>query len=127
MKSVGDRIKSLRIALGMTQEELGEKLHVRKQTVYKWEKDINIPDADTVKQLSYALNCSADFLVGKTDKPSEKVLENDIVKIKVEKESYPYDLTPEQVDLLINKLRSYDFNIDKIIKAVQNNEIDREF
>jgi len=35
---IGERIKELRIARGLTQEELGEKVGVQKAAIYKYEK-----------------------------------------------------------------------------------------
>lgn len=43
--SVGGNIRTLRIAKGMTQEELGKSIGTTKQNIYKYEKGIveNIP------------------------------------------------------------------------------------
>ena len=40
----GERIKAKRTELGMTQEELAEKLHVSRSTVSNWEIDRNYSD-----------------------------------------------------------------------------------
>lgn len=58
--TVGDRIKSAREAIGMTQSELGKICGVTKQTIFKYENNIitNIP-LDKLKLISIALNVSA--------------------------------------------------------------------
>ena len=38
MKTMGMRIRSKRVELGLTMEELGEKLGVQRQAINKWEK-----------------------------------------------------------------------------------------
>ena len=38
--AIGDKIKRLRKALGLTQTELGEKLGVKTNAVSKWEESI---------------------------------------------------------------------------------------
>jgi len=44
MSTIGQRIKEKRIELGLTQAELGEKLHVTDRAVSKWELDAGNPD-----------------------------------------------------------------------------------
>ncbi|XCY64159.1 helix-turn-helix transcriptional regulator [Streptococcus iniae] len=38
MKTIGDRIKELRLNAGLTQTQLAEKLAITNQAVSKWEK-----------------------------------------------------------------------------------------
>ena len=47
-----NRIKDLRQAQGLTQEELGKKLNVQKSAISKYEKGIVIPNGDVLKRLS---------------------------------------------------------------------------
>ena len=44
MNSVGRNIARLRLARGMTQERLAQRMGVTPQAVSKWENDINYPD-----------------------------------------------------------------------------------
>ena len=41
MKNIGKSISSYRKNLGMTQEELAEKLHISAQAVSKWENGVS--------------------------------------------------------------------------------------
>lgn len=63
----GNRIKELRKELNLTQEGLGNILHVTKQSVSKWERGTNIPEPPILKQLANMFNCSTDYLLGTTD------------------------------------------------------------
>ena len=44
MKTIGEKINTLRKQRNMTQDELAEKMGVSSQAVSKWEKDLSIPD-----------------------------------------------------------------------------------
>ena len=61
--SIGKRIQAGRKALGLTQEQLAEKLSVSGQAVSKWESDISCPDITTLPQLADILGVSVDELL----------------------------------------------------------------
>ena len=68
----GDRIKNLRINNKMTLEEVGEKIGVSKQTLYKYENNIitNIP-SDKIEGLARVFNISPAVIMG-WDKDDEQ-------------------------------------------------------
>lgn len=68
----GDRIKNLRINNKMTLEEVGEKIGVSKQTLYKYENNIitNIP-SDKIEGLAKIFNISPAVIMG-WDKDDEQ-------------------------------------------------------
>lgn len=68
----GDRIKNLRINNKMTLEEVGEKIGVSKQTLYKYENNIitNIP-SDKIEGLAKVFNISPAVIMG-WDKDDEQ-------------------------------------------------------
>lgn len=43
---MGEAIRKARTEAGLSQQELGERLRVVRQTVSKWEKGASVPDAD---------------------------------------------------------------------------------
>ena len=119
---LGDRIKQRRVALDLTQEELGNKIDASKFTVSKYERDVNEPDMATLSKLSDVLECSIDFLAGKTDVPNAYHHEyNDEEVGKVELD-YPYRLTPEEVKEMVETLKKYHFDIDALIKDMREKE-----
>lgn len=65
---MGDRIKELRLSCGMTQEELGNKVGVKKAAVQKWESGIteNLKRS-IIEELSKIFDVSPSYLMGMTD------------------------------------------------------------
>ena len=51
----GENLKTLRKKKGFSQEELATRLHVVRQTISKWEKNLSVPDADTLIRLAEIL------------------------------------------------------------------------
>ena len=72
----GNKIMKLRKQLGLSQEELAEKLGVARQTISKWELGETAPDLKQSKELSKIFNVSLDELT-----------DNDIKEVLVEKVS----------------------------------------
>ena len=65
MKSVGDRIKELRVARGLSQEELGAKIGIQRAAVQKYEKGTvtNIP-RDKIELMANFFEVSPAYLYG---------------------------------------------------------------
>lgn len=60
---LNEKILSLRKKLGLSQEELAEKLNVSRQAVSRWEVGSAQPDASNVLQLSKLFGVTADYLL----------------------------------------------------------------
>lgn len=60
----GENLKTLRKQKGFSQEELATRLHVVRQTISKWEKNLSVPDADTLILLAEILEVSVSELLG---------------------------------------------------------------
>lgn len=60
--SLGRFIRQRRNYMGITQEELAEKMHVSKSAIAKWETDAGIPDRDNLYRLSEIMNVTVDDL-----------------------------------------------------------------
>lgn len=90
--TVGDRIKERREYLGISQIDLAKRIHVLKQTLYKYETNIttNIP-SDKIEEIAKILNVSPCYLMGWENKEeSPKIMQyyerlNDIGKHEAEK------------------------------------------
>ncbi|MDH6366702.1 MULTISPECIES: helix-turn-helix transcriptional regulator [unclassified Breznakia] len=59
-----ENLKNLRKQNGFSQEELASRLHVVRQTISKWEKNLSVPDADTLIRLAEILDVSVSELLG---------------------------------------------------------------
>ena len=84
-KSIGDKIKELRISLQLTQEELATSASTTKQTIHKYETGIisNIP-ASKIKAIADKLQTTPAYLMGwedvleeETNEPLGKVQKRD--------------------------------------------------
>lgn len=60
---IGNQIALLRKAKGLTQSELGERLHVTYQAVSKWECGESLPDISLLVDLANILQTSVDYLL----------------------------------------------------------------
>ena len=63
MRDIGKNIRELRCARGLTQEELGERLHVTRQTVSNYENGRTRPDIDLLLDIAAALDTDANALL----------------------------------------------------------------
>lgn len=68
--TVGEKIKTLRKSIGLTQTELGQRVGVQKNAVSKWEcgRVEDIPTS-TIKQLAGLFNVPASYLIDDDSKP----------------------------------------------------------
>lgn len=68
-KTTGEIISSIRREKGFTQKELAEQLNVTDKAVSKWERDIALPDINTLPKLAEILDITIEELI--TAKPQK--------------------------------------------------------
>lgn len=85
---LGNKIKELRKAQNINQNELAEKLFVSRQTISNWENDKSYPDIQSVLLLSEIFDVSVDTL-----------LKGDVEKME--------RIVTEQMQADINKMNAY--------------------
>lgn len=83
--SIGQRIKSRREELGMSQEDLAHKIGYKsKSSINKIELDIQQLRQSKIKQIADALETTTDYIMGwsekKNDEPKEKYDITDLIK-----------------------------------------------
>ena len=61
---LGENLKNIRIAVGITQVELAKKLGVTKQSVSNWENGNIQPSVEMITKISEVLNVKSDVLLG---------------------------------------------------------------
>ena len=69
-----DKLLDLRKKAGLSQEELGNKLDISRQTVSKWEMGKSTPELDKLVSLSEIFNVSLDELVKDIEIPKEPLI-----------------------------------------------------
>ena len=79
--SLGNNIFELRKKERISQEKLGERVGVTRQTVSNWELDQTVPDANQLLALSKALNTSIDILV---ENDIQNLLEQKVDNVETE-------------------------------------------
>lgn len=76
---IGNQIKKYRNELGLSQEELADKIFVTRQTISNWENEKNYPDIKSLVMLSNLFNISLDNLVkGDLEEMKKQIKESDI-------------------------------------------------
>ena len=68
--TVGEKIQFYRKKIGISQEELGQKLFVSRQTISLWEMDKTLPTVDNLVRLREIFSVSIDDILSEAD-PSE--------------------------------------------------------
>jgi len=57
-------MRELRQEKGWTQEQLAEKLFVKRRTVSGWETGTNEPPLEMIVKIAIALDCDPNYLLG---------------------------------------------------------------
>ena len=75
-----ENLKTLRKQKGFSQEELASRLHVVRQTISTWEKNLSVPDADTLIRLAEILEVSVSELLGSKIETKNGNVTNDVAE-----------------------------------------------
>ena len=67
MSIFSERLRDLRLEHGMTQEEVGKIIGVKRYSIYGYEKGNNYPEVPGLITLADYFGVSIDYLVGRTD------------------------------------------------------------
>ena len=76
--TLGGKLKSARKSVGLTQEQLAEKLLVSRQAITKWEADKGMPDIENLKRISKLLDISIDYLLDSGENIDLSVMREEI-------------------------------------------------
>ena len=76
--TLGEKLKSARKRVGLTQEQLAEKPLVSRQAITKWEADKGMPDIENLKRISKLLDISIDYLLDSGENIDLSVMREEI-------------------------------------------------
>ena len=76
-----ENLKMLREKHGFTQQRLADALHVTKNSISHYERNISMPDIDILCGMADIFDVSLDYLLGRTDYN----LPNHLLKKRIEK------------------------------------------
>lgn len=62
--TIGENIKRIRKERGLSQKELGERLHMTQSAIWQFESDKTSPKSETIKKIANALGVTPFELVG---------------------------------------------------------------
>ncbi|WP_339212998.1 helix-turn-helix domain-containing protein [Solibacillus sp. FSL W8-0372] len=68
---IGARIKEQRQKNRYTQKMLADKVSASPQVISNWERGYTDPSAEDISRLSEVLDCSSDYLLGKSNNPTQ--------------------------------------------------------
>lgn len=68
----GEKIKAKRKAMGLSQEDLAEKLGVTRQAVSKWEMDRAQPTTSNLRELARVFSVDMAYFIGEDDSKKEE-------------------------------------------------------
>lgn len=88
--TVGEKIQKYRKGLGLSQEELGQKLLVSRQTISLWEKDQTVPTIDNLMRLSETFEISVDEILHSENKEQNAEIQPN--------ESYRFTFSNEELN-----------------------------
>ena len=91
--TIGQRIAQKRKELGLSQEDLGERLGVSRQAIYKWESDQTLPEVEKLVRLSKLFFVTVGWLLGAEEDTSSL---DTIMKAPDDSR----ELTPRQIQMV---------------------------
>ena len=81
--SVGDRIKNIRMNLGMTQDEFGQIFGTSKHSVSNWETGKNLPSKSSLLQIAEYSDLSVEELLNGKRSTALEVDENEEINMEI--------------------------------------------
>lgn len=73
----GEYLKKLRTENNLSQEKLGEKLGLSRQSISKWEQGNAVPDIENIMKLAKLYNVSVDSILNGEEDKKEEILKEE--------------------------------------------------
>lgn len=73
MEIVGQRLRTLRESVGLSQNKLAGMIGVRQSSINRYENGQSVPSIQTFRWYANYFDVSMDYIFGRTDKPQGKL------------------------------------------------------
>lgn len=103
MKKFGDRLKELRKEKELSQGELAKKFNTGKASICNYEKNIRLPDANTITRYAQFFEVSVDYMLGITNNRNENLNPADGY-IKIIEKAKEKNISPERLNQILDFL-----------------------
>ena len=100
---IGERLSELRKDVGMSQQELADRLSLTKYTISSYEREKTMPSDEIKIELAKIFNVSLDYLLGLIDEPAPYKRNEGYIKI-------PENMPKQAIEVLqiyANALKEY--------------------
>lgn len=105
---MSERIKERRIAMGFTQEELGQKLGLQKSAIAKYENGrVKNIKRSVISSMAEFLECSPAYLMGWDDSPTSQETNEDIRRIARAHKQMPEDVKKQFMKIVTDSFDVY--------------------
>ena len=115
----GKKLMELRVAKGITQEELASALDISNKTISKWENDVSGPDLTMLVKLADYFEVSTDVLLGRKEEKKVdigSVIENEFAGLDVN------DMIPSSFEIaektLIAEMNRFPYQLNLNDKSI---------
>lgn len=95
----GEKLKTVRLSLNLSQSELSEKTGISERSLYTYEQTGILPRSNNLRKLADALNVSVSYLLDEEETDPNKNINHDIF-IANSKNQYGYKGAREATELL---------------------------
>lgn len=95
----GEKLKTVRLSLNLSQSELAEKTGISERSLYTYEQTGILPRSNNLRKLADALNVSVSYLLDEEETDRNKNIDHDIF-IANSKNQYGYKGAREATELL---------------------------
>ncbi len=102
--TIGERIAGLRKQQGLSQEGLGEKMGVSRQSISKWEADASLPEIEKLVAMSRLFGVSVGYLLGVEEASSAPENQEDTENPQP---ASPEELTEQQLHMVEEIVKRY--------------------
>ena len=93
--TIGEKIQYYRKKIGLSQEELGQKMLVSRQTISLWEMDKTLPTIENLILLKNIFAVSIDDILSEADPEDDKAV--------IPKETYTFQLEKKDLQQIPKK------------------------